>query len=54
MTDEELRLLRENNIMLKVICRYLAENNKNNLSEDLKNLLSNLVSNLYINQVFNV
>ena len=53
MTEEELQLLKENNIMLKVLCRYIAEKDKNNLSDDLKNLLSNLVSNLYISQMFN-
>ena len=45
MESEELRLLRENNIMLKQICEFLFTGKADNPSRDfLINLAANLMS----------
>ena len=43
MNTEELKLLRENNLMLKYICQKLSEND-NSAKEFLINLTANLIS----------
>ena len=49
--DEILRLLRENNLMLKAICKYLAEHDKEDLDEDAKDFVANIVANIYANKL---
>ena len=45
MNEEILKLLRENNIMLKQICSYLAQNGgENPTKEFMINLVANLMS----------
>lgn len=43
MDSEELRLLRENNVMLKYICQVLGRND-NTAKDFLINLTANLIS----------
>lgn len=45
MESEELRLLRENNMMLKQICAFLAQKGGDNPARDfLINLTANIMS----------
>ncbi len=45
MESEELRLLRENNIMLKQICQYLANGGIDNSTKDfIINFTANMLS----------
>ena len=43
MTNEELRLLRENNQMLRYLCQVISQND-NTAKEFLINLTANLIS----------
>lgn len=52
--DEVLRLLRENNLMLKAICKYLVERDKEGSNEDIKDFVTNVVANIYANNRFDV
>lgn len=52
--DEVLRLLRENNLMLKAICKYLVECDKEGSNEDIKDFVTNVVANIYANNRFDV
>ena len=47
MTEEILRLLKENNAMLKYLCLYVdkVSNPKYRTAEDMKNLVTNIVAN---------
>ena len=45
MESEELRLLRENNIMLKQICQYLSSGRLDNSAKDfIINFTANMLS----------
>lgn len=48
--DEMLQLLRENNLILKTICRYLIEHDKESSNEDIKDFITNIVANIYANR----
>lgn len=50
--EEILRLLRENNLMLRAICQYLFEHNKEGSLEDIKDFVTNIVANIYANNRF--
>lgn len=47
--EELLKLLQENNLMLKYICSYIAkiDNPRYRGQEDLKNFMTNLVADFY-------
>lgn len=49
MTSEETRLLKENNMMLKAICTYLANEaagaDRENRNDFFMNVLANIISN---------
>lgn len=51
MESEELRLLRENNIMLKFLIQYLVKNNNPNIvsDNDVKDFLLNCLANKITN-----
>lgn len=52
--SEELRLLKENNLMLKAICLYLNKNIKDEPREDVKDFVSNVIANIFANNKFDV
>lgn len=52
--DEILRLLKENNLMLKAICKQLVERYKEGSNEDIKDFVTNVVANIYANNQFDV
>lgn len=52
--EEVLRLLRENNLMLRAICQYIAEHSKDGSAEDIKDFVTNIIANIYANNKFNV
>lgn len=54
LMDEILRLLKENNLMLKAICKYLVERDKEGSNEDIKDFVTNVVANIYANNRFDV
>ena len=43
--EEIIRLLRENNIMLKFICNYII---KQEQTQDIKEFLSNVAADMYV------
>lgn len=43
MTEEDRKLLKENNLMLKVIVNYIANQNSDN--NDIKNFIINVLAN---------
>lgn len=51
--EEILRLLRENNLMLKYLCSYVLKEDhpKTREKEDLKNFMTNLVADWYSDRV---
>lgn len=49
MTQEEFKLLKENNEILKYILQYIIELNSYRGTEDIKDLVTNLIANLYAN-----
>lgn len=46
--DEILRLLKENNLMLRAICSYLGHSKEDSI-EDIKDFVTNVVANVYAN-----
>lgn len=50
--EEILQLLRENNLMLKAICKYLVERDREGSNEDIKDFVTNIVANIYANNRF--
>lgn len=40
--------------MLKAICQYLVDHNKDTVDEDIKDFVANVVANLYANSKTNV
>lgn len=52
--SELLKLLKENNLMLKAICIYLVERDKEGSAEDIKDFVSNIVANIYANNRFDI
>lgn len=54
LMEEVLRLLRENNLMLRAICQYIAEHSKDGSEEDIKDFVTNIIANIYANNRFNV
>ena len=51
--EEVLRLLRENNLMLRAICQHIAEHSKDGSAEDIKDFVTNIIANIYANNRFN-
>lgn len=48
--DEVLRLLRENNMMLRAICNFIYEHQKNKENEDSKDFVMNVIANIISNR----
>ena len=51
--EEVIRLLRENNLMLRAICKHILEHSKDGSAEDIKDFVTNIVANIYANNRFN-
>lgn len=51
--EEVIRLLRENNLMLRAICKYISEHSRDGSAEDVKDFVTNIVANIYANNRFN-
>lgn len=49
MTEEEYRLLVENNQMLKFICNYIYSQYYNSSSNDIKDFMMNVIANVVAN-----
>ena len=52
--EEILKLLRENNLMLRAICKYIINHNREESIEDIKDFVTNIVANIYANNKFYV
>lgn len=52
--EEALRLLRENNLMLRAICQYITEHSRDESAEDIKDFVTNIIANIYANNRFDV
>lgn len=51
--EEMLKLLKENNLMLRAICNHILEHSKDGSAEDIKDFVTNIVANIYANNRFN-